>query len=43
MTLRSNLTDRKRRAHTILDIVKAGGHQPDYQVRWALAVLGDVE
>lgn len=43
MTLRSNMTDRKRKAHEILDIVKAGGYMPDSRVSWALAVLGDVE
>ena len=43
MTLRSNLTDRKRKAHQILDEAKAGADVSLGLIRWALAVLGDVE
>lgn len=43
MTLRDNINERKRKAHEILDLVKAGADVMPGQIRWALAVLGDVE
>jgi hypothetical protein len=43
MTLRDHLSEIKRQAHTVLDQVKAGVPVPEMRVRWALAVLGDVE
>lgn len=42
MTLRNNLSERKRMAHQILDQVRAGLPVEPSQVRWALIILGDV-
>lgn len=41
MTLRENITEEKRRAHAILDRVKAGCNVPDGLVNWALTALGE--
>lgn len=43
MTLRDYLTADKRLAHLILDQVKAGLPMAGARIRWALAILGDVE
>lgn len=41
MTLRDNITERKRLAHELLDQVRAGLPVQASRVRWALIVLGD--
>ena len=41
MSLRDNLTQTKRTAHQILDMVRAGMYVHESQVRWALIVLGE--
>jgi hypothetical protein len=43
MTLRINITERKRLAHEILDQVRDGLPMEPARVRWALVILGDVE
>lgn len=43
MTLRDHIDARKRQAHEVLDQVKAGIQVEIWRIRWALAVLGDVE
>lgn len=43
MTLRDHISERKRKAHEVLDQVKAGIHVEIWRIRWALTVLGDVE
>ena len=43
MTLRKNdQTEREKKAHELLDLVRAGVDVGDGMVRWALVVLGDV-
>ena len=42
MELRTNLTDAQRRAHEILDEVRAGQFQPYAEIEWALRQLGDL-
>ncbi|WP_395005820.1 hypothetical protein [Undibacterium sp.] len=41
MTLRDNITPEKRRAHAILDRVRAGCNVPENLIAWALAALGE--
>lgn len=41
MTLRENITEEKRRAHAILDRVRAGCNVPDSLISWALTTLGE--
>lgn len=41
MTLRNN-NPLKKRAHMILDDVKAGMHHDAQAIRWALRMLGEV-
>lgn len=42
MTLRTNLSEAKQQAHHVLDLVRAGVPISIWQVRKALAILGDV-
>ena len=42
MTLRKNLTERQKKAHELLDLVRAGVDVGPGLVAWALVVLGDV-
>lgn len=40
-TLRDHISEKKRRAHSILDRVRAGEQVPIQSVNWALATLGE--
>jgi hypothetical protein len=42
MTLRTNINARKKMAHELLDLAKAGGNVSAAMVAWALVILGDV-
>ena len=43
MILRNKLSEEKKLAHKVLDLVRAGLDVADEDIRCALVVLGDVE